>query len=86
MCAGEPGLPGRFVWRGTNYEVARVLEKWKTTGACHHGSTEQYVRRHWFKVEITDGTHMEIYFERQPRSKPKKQRWWLAAIVDEATD
>jgi hypothetical protein len=86
MGAGEPGLPTRFVWRGAHYEVARVLEKWKTTGACRHGSAEQYVRKHWFKVETTDGTLMEIYFDRQSRSRQKKQRWWLAAIVEEATD
>lgn len=32
MCAGEPGLPVRFRWRDTLYEVAKVLEKWKSTG------------------------------------------------------
>jgi len=32
MCTGEPGLPLRFRWRDTLYEVARVLEKWKSTG------------------------------------------------------
>jgi len=83
MCAGEPGLPVRFRWRNTLYEVARVLEKWKSTGDCRHGSGEQYVRKHWFRVEVTDGTQMEIYFDRQPRSRKNKQRWWLAAIVED---
>jgi len=32
MCTGEPGLPMRFRWRDTLYEVARVLERWKSTG------------------------------------------------------
>jgi hypothetical protein len=82
MCTGEPGLPARFRWRGSEYEVARVLEKWKTTGACRHGSAEQYVRKHWFRVEVTDGTQMDIYFDRQPRSRNNKQRWWLASIVE----
>lgn len=82
MSAGEPGLPTRFAWRGTQYEVAQILDRWKTTGPCHHGSGEQYVRRHWFRVVTTDGTQMEIYFDRQPRSRQKKQRWWLAAIVE----
>lgn len=86
MSVGEPGLPARFVWRGTEYGVAQVLEKWKATGPCRHGSGEQYVRRHWFRVETTDGTQMEIYFDRQPRSRQKKQRWWLATIVEEETD
>jgi hypothetical protein len=81
MAAGEPGLPGRFVWRGVEYEVARVLEKWKTTGPCKHGSGEQYVRRHWYRVETVDGTRMELYFDRQVRTKQRAQRWWLAAVV-----
>jgi len=80
MCTGEPGLPVRFRWRDTLYEVAKVLEKWKSTGDCRHGSGEKYVRKHWFRVEVTDGTQMEIYFEQQPRSRKNKQRWWLATI------
>ncbi len=81
MGTGEPGLPVRFRWRDIEYEVARVIEQWKTTGACKHGSSEQYVRKHWFRVEATDGTQMDIYFDRQPRSRQKKQRWWLATLV-----
>lgn len=34
MSVGEPGLPLRFIWRDTEYRVATVLEKWKTTGPC----------------------------------------------------
>ena len=83
MCTGEPGLPARFLWRDTEYEVAKVLEKWKTTGDCHHGSAEQYVRRHWFRLETTNGTEMQVYFERQPRSRQNKKRWWLATISTE---
>jgi hypothetical protein len=26
---GEPGIPIRFRWRGAEYEIARVVEKWK---------------------------------------------------------
>jgi hypothetical protein len=86
MCTGEPGLPTRFVWRGTQYDVAKVIHKWKTAGPCRQGSGEQYVRRHWFRIEVGDGTQMDIYFDRQPRSRQKAQRWWLAAIVEEETD
>lgn len=86
MAAGEPGLPARFRWRDTEYEVARVLDRWKTTGDCRHGSGEQYVRKHWFRVEVSDGTQMEIYFDRQSRSGKGKQRWWLAAVVEKVTD
>lgn len=81
MCAGEPGVPMQFLWRDTQYEVASVLEKWKTTGDCRYGSSERYVRKHWFRVALTDGTQMEIYFDRQPRSKQSKKRWWLSTIA-----
>ncbi len=82
MSSGEPGLPSRFLWRGTQYEVARVLGTWKTTGPCRHGSGEQYVRKHFFRLETTDGTEMEIYFDRNPRSRQAKQRWWIASVVE----
>lgn len=84
MATGEPGLPQRFRWRDTDYEVARVLGTWKTTSGCRNGGREQYVRKHWFRVELTDGSQVEIYFDRQPRSPQKKQRWWLASIVEKA--
>jgi phosphoribosylglycinamide formyltransferase-1 len=82
MTRGEPGLPRRFRWRGTEYEVARVLEHWRGTGACRHGSGERYVRKHWYRVRTTDGSEMKLYFERQARSgRERKVRWWLHTIV-----
>jgi hypothetical protein len=86
MATGEPGLPQRFRWRDTEYEVARVLSTWKTTGACRSGGAEQYVRKHWFRVELTDGSRFEIYFDRQPRSRQKKQRWWLVSVLESDED
>jgi hypothetical protein len=81
MAAGEPGLPMRFQWRKADYEVIRILEKWTSTGPCHHGSGEQYVRRHWFRIETADGSVMLIYFERQARrGQDVKKRWWLATV------
>jgi hypothetical protein len=85
MSAGEPGLPARFRWRDTEYEVVGVLDKWKTTGDCRNGGGEQYVRKHWFRVEVTGGVQMEIYFDRQPRSRRSSERWWLASVVERAT-
>jgi hypothetical protein len=86
MSAGEPGLPGRFRWRDIEYEVLRVLDKAKTTGDCWHGSGEQYVRKHWFRVEVTGGIEMELYFDRNPRSRRGRQRWWLATVVEKDGD
>jgi phosphoribosylglycinamide formyltransferase-1 len=77
---GEPAIPIRFRWRNAEYEIARVMEKWKTAGDCRHGSGERYIRRHWYRILTTDGAEMRIYFERQPRANQNKKRWWLAAI------
>lgn len=78
MTRGEPGLPARFIWRDKEYTVAEVLEKWKESGRCKSGSSEMYLRKHWFKIRCSDGTEMTIYFERQPKAKRQnKTRWWL---------
>ena len=86
MTRGEPGLPRKFVWRGKEYEVAEIVEKWKDTGPCWSGSGERYVRKHWFRLRTTDGSVMKIYFERQARSKAEaKKRWWLHSVTARAT-
>ena len=77
MARGEPGLPRQFRWRSEIVSIAQVLRTWKETGPCHHGSAEQYVRKHWFEVFTDSGVKMKIYFDRQPRSAKTKQRWWL---------
>ena len=79
---GAPLLPTRFVWRGKEYRVAEVLEEWKETGPCHHGSGERYVRKHWFRLRMTTGEEFKVYFERHARSpKELKQRWWLYTVA-----
>jgi hypothetical protein len=78
---GSPGLPQRFRWRGTEYEVAEVLKTWRETGAMKgspRGRGEQYVRKHWFTVRTASGDRMTLYFERQARrARDRKRRWWL---------
>jgi Domain of unknown function (DUF6504) len=82
MAAGEPGLPHRFAWNDLEYEVAEVLETWKTTSGCSHGAAEEYVRKHWFRIRTTDDSEMKIYFERQARSVAQRAtRWWLFTIA-----
>ena len=84
MAKGEPGFPGRFLWRGQEYTLQETLETWRETGPCTHGSAEQYTRKHWFRVRTTTGEEMKIYFERRPRSKrDAKRRWWLHSIGEE---
>lgn len=81
---GEPAIPRKFRWRGETIEIASVLYKEKSTGACTHGSGERYVRKHWYDVRTTDGRQMRIYFDRRPASfRQRKKRWWLFSIVCE---
>ena len=83
MSRGEPGLPGRFVWRDKEYTIAEVLKSWKESGPDKGGSSEMYLRKHWYKIKTQDGPEMTIYFERQPRSKKQnKKRWWLYTIAN----
>jgi hypothetical protein len=82
MAAGGPGLPRQFRWRSEIVCIVRVLNTWRETGPCRHGSGEQYVRKHWFEVEIESGATMKIYFDRQARSaKKRKERWWLFSMT-----
>ena len=87
MARGEPGFPGRFVWRDTEYGLAEIVETWKETGSCTSGGNEKYVRKHWFKITTTTGDLMTIYFERQPASRhQRRKRWWLFTVSPAETD
>ncbi len=82
MGRGEPGLPSGFTWRGDSFEIAEELSAWKESsreGARAQG--DLYLRRHCFKLRMSDGSTWSIYFERQsPRSGNPKQRWFLYTI------
>ena len=84
LVTGEPGMPGRFIWRGEEHAVAEVLERWKETSQCKSGANEQYVRKHWFRIRTTGDINMTIYFERQPASKRERlARWWIFSMMVE---
>ena len=83
MAAGEPGLPREFVWCGRTISVTAVLRTWRETGRCHHGSSEMYVRKHWYEVATASDGTMKIYFDRQPRQGRKGPRWWLFSICED---
>jgi hypothetical protein len=79
MATGKPGLPRKFSWKDKSFSVLEVLEEWKESGDCRHGSGERYVRKHWFRVKTSEGHEMKIYFERQGRSSGGA-RWRLYSI------
>ena len=74
MAAGGPGLPRAFVWRGVRVGVARVLNEWKETAPCRHGSGERYVSKHWFEIQTEAGETMKLYFERRARGRALSAR------------
>jgi len=77
-------MPAGFTWRGREYAVDQVLESWKETDPCRHKSGEMYLRKHWYRIRISDGREMKIYLERQPRKGSRgEDRWWLVTILDE---
>jgi phosphoribosylglycinamide formyltransferase-1 len=85
MAGGGPGLPDEFQWREQRLRIRAVLRAWKETGPCKHGSGELYVRKHWFEVLLTSGETARVYFERQPRGKGRKDRWWLYTLQQHTT-
>lgn len=76
MAAGGPGVPARFTWRGREFAVADVLESWKTTGACSHGSRERYVRKHWFVVRTACGEELTITYDRRAATPRAMREAW----------
>lgn len=77
---GAPVLPPRFRWGAESLEVAALLRSWRETGACTHGSSEAYVRKHWYEIRTRDGRTARLYFERRSRGRKRGARWWLFSI------
>ena len=79
MGRGEPGLPSGFTWRGKSYEIIEELSVWKESSReSSRPDADLYLRRHCYKLRMSDGSTWSIYFERQaPRSGNPKQRWFM---------
>lgn len=82
MARGEPGVPARFVWRGTRYEVVEVLDARREVAPCYAGADETYVRRHVTRVRVATGEVMTLSASRATvRGAP---RWILRSIAKPA--
>ncbi|NLF38070.1 cytoplasmic protein [bacterium] len=76
--AGAPVVPSSFEWRGETHVAVAMLEQWKESSPCSHGSDEIYLRKHWYRLRMKDGGEWVVYFLRQPqRGKRPGARWWL---------
>jgi Domain of unknown function (DUF6504) len=82
MARGEPGLPTGFVWREATYTVVATLSQWKESAReGGRGSAELYLRRHCYKLRMSDGSSWSVYFLRQALSSgPSGKRWFLYTI------
>ena len=80
MATGGPGLPEEFLWRGERVRVAQILNAWRETAPCRHGSGERYVGKHWFDVRTANNETMRLYFERRARGRALSARWWLFSV------
>lgn len=74
---GEPALPRKFRWRQETIEILHILKRWKSVSGCRHGSSDRYVRKHWYRIRTTDNRVLTIYFDRQLAMPGRKRRWWL---------
>lgn len=82
MGRGEPGLPAAFEWRSERRGIAEVLEQWKQSAReGGRASGELYLRRHYYRLKMSDGASWTVYFIRQaPKSGSAKRRWFLYSI------
>ncbi|MBK9118975.1 MAG: cytoplasmic protein [Phycisphaerales bacterium] len=79
MATGMPGLPAGFVWRDQPYAITGELEAWKHTSAeGGRAGGERYLRRHYYRLRMSDDSEWTVYFVRQtPRGGSPKTRWFL---------
>jgi len=79
MARGLPGLPRGFRWREQTYAVVEVLDAWKQSapeGGRPGG--ERYLRRHCYRLRMSDGGVWTVYLVRQtPPGGSAKRRWFL---------
>lgn len=80
MARGEPGVPMRFRWRGTTYEVAEVLSTRREVSRAD-ASAGAYVRRHVVTLLTKSGERMELSGARGPKSGRSSARWMLRTVV-----
>ena len=82
MGRGEPGLPAEFEWRGRTFKIVKKQDQWKQSSPeGRRAGAEVYLRRHYYKLLMSDSSVWTVYFVRQsPRSGSTKRRWFLYGI------
>ena len=82
MGRGEPGLPAEFDWRGQTFKIVEKHDQWKQSSPeGGRAGSEVYLRRHYYKLLMSDASVWTVYFIRQsPKSGSMKRRWFLYAM------
>lgn len=82
MGRGEPGLPGGFEWRGRSVKIVELLGAWKESSReGGRAGGDLYLRRHYYRLRMSDGQVWTVYFVRQtPRSGNPQDRWFLYTV------
>lgn len=82
MARGEPGLPTGFEWRSQWFDVVECLERAKQSGPeIGRLDGERYLRRHTYRLRMSDGSIWSVYFIRHtPRSGSRTRRWFLHSL------
>jgi hypothetical protein len=68
----DAGMPAAFEWRGTRYEVADVIGKWRIEGRWWADGRD----REYWRVEARGGAVWDLYFDRQ------KDIWHMERLWD----
>ena len=82
MGRGVPGLPTGFDWRGEAFRILETIEVWKhSSREGAHAGGDLYLRRHYFRLRMSDDRIWTVYFVRQPpKSGNAKSRWFLYTV------
>lgn len=78
MSTGLPGLPAGFTWRDTAYTVVAVVAAWKASAPS---SGQLYLRRHYYRLQMSDGSEWTVYFLRHVYGNAARKRWYLESRV-----
>ncbi len=80
MSRGEPGLPAGFVWRGRTVRIVGCERRWAELRPEATGG-ELYLRRHYWTLDMDDGTTWTVYcLRRPPRPRRLTALWYLYTI------
>ena len=87
----KPGCPDRFIWRGDNFKIIRILSEWhdyerrgrmarnmrpkNTRKASKRGSWG--VGQDYYQVITGQGRIFEIYYDRAPKNVHSRKGGWF---------